>query len=124
MPSLNGLILTQCLQFLSDFLPHGLDVDAAETPVRGYFNEVRFLETIWHDFVDVVGKMEQILLVGGVAPLRIKGEMEEGLVKIEAFVEVVELAMLVLRVALAFPGISVAIKVCPLFLIGENLGSR
>jgi len=37
---------------------------------------------------------------------------------------VVELAMLVLRVALAFPGISVAIKICPLFLVGENLGSR
>lgn len=112
---------SQRLQFLSDFLPHRLDVDAAETPVRGYFNEVRFLETIWHDFIDVVGKMEQILLVRGVTPLRIKGEMEEGLVKIEAFVEVVELAMLVLRVALAFPGISIAIKVCPLFLVGENL---
>lgn len=67
--------------------------------------------------------MEQILLVGGVAPLRIKREMEEGLVEIEAFVEVVELALLVLRVALAFPGVPVAIKVCPLFLVGENLGS-
>jgi len=99
-------------------------VDAAETPVRGDFNEVRFLEAVWHDFVDVVGKVEQILLVGGVAPLRMEGEVEEGLVKIEAFMEVVELAMLVLRVALAFPGISVAIKICPLFLVGENLGSR
>ena len=99
-------------------------MDAAEAPVRGDFNEVRFLETIRHDFVDVVGKVEQILLVGGVAPLRIKGEVEEGLVKIEAVVEVVELAMLVLRVALAFPGISVAIEVRPLFLVGENLGSR
>lgn len=68
--------------------------------------------------------MEQILLVGGVAPLRIKGEMEEGLVEIEAFVEVVELAVLVLRVALAFPGVPVAIEVRPLFLVGENLGSR
>lgn len=119
-----GLVLTQRLQFLSNLFPHWLDVDAAETPVRGYFNEVRFLETIRHDFIDVVGKMEQILLIGGVAPLGIEGEMEEGLVEIETFVEVVELAMLVLRVALAFPDISVAIKVCPFFLVGENLGSR
>lgn len=69
-------------------------------------------------------KVEQILLVGGVASLRIKGEVEKGLIEIEAFVEVVELAMLVLGEALTFPGITVAIEVCPLFLVGENLGSR
>jgi len=112
---------SQRLQFLNDVLPHGLDVDAAETPVRGDFNEVSFLEAVWHDFFDIVGKVEQILPVGGVLPLRMEGEVEEGLVKTEAFVEVVELAMLVLRVALAFPSISVVIKVCPLFLVGENL---
>lgn len=50
--------------------------------------------------------------------------MEEGLIKIEAIVEAVELAMLLLREALAFPSISVAIKVCPLFLVGENLESK
>lgn len=71
-----------------------------------------------------MGKVEQILLVGGVAPLRIEREMEEGLVKVEAIVESVELAMLLLREALALPSISVAIKVCPLFLIGKNLGSK
>lgn len=109
--SLNGLILTQCLQFLSDFLPYRLDVDAAEAPVRGDFNEVRFLEAIGHDFIDVVGKVEQILLVGGVAPFRVEREVEEGLVEIESFMEAVELALLVLGVALAFPSISEAIKV-------------
>lgn len=71
-----------------------------------------------------MGKVEQILLVGGVAPLRIEREMEEGLIKIEAIVEAVELAMLLLREALAFPSISVAIKVCPLFFVGENLESK
>lgn len=50
--------------------------------------------------------------------------MEEGLIKVEAFVEVVELALLVLGIALALPSISVAIKVCPLFLVGEDLGSK
>lgn len=32
--------------------------------------------------------------------------------------------MLVLRVALAFPSISIAIKVCPLLLVGKDLGSK
>lgn len=68
--------------------------------------------------------MEQILLVGGVAPLRIEREMEEGLIEVEAVVESVELAMLLLREALALPSISVAIKVCSLFLVGKNLGSK
>lgn len=70
-----------------------------------------------------MGKVEQILLIGGVTPLRIEREVEEGLVEIEPFMEAVELAMLVLRVALAFPSISIAIKVCPLLLVREDLVS-
>lgn len=107
-------MLTQSFELLHHLLPYGLYVDTAEAPVGYDLNEVGFFETIRHNLVDVVGEVQQVLLVGGVATIRVKGEVEEGVVKIKAFVGVVKravLAVLLLRITLVFTYVAVAVKI-------------
>jgi hypothetical protein len=64
-----------------------------------------------------------MLLINGVPPLSIEGEVEKRLIKIEVFMEMAEaiLALLLLLVALVLSSIAIVVIVCPLFFIGENL---
>lgn len=115
--------LTQRFQFLHCFLPHGLNVDAAEAPVGGNLNEVGLLEAVWDDFIHVMGKVQQILLIDGVPPLGIKREVEKRVIKIKVVVEMPEAVfpLLLPAVALALPSISIVIVMCPLLFIGKDL---
>ncbi|XP_013920084.1 PREDICTED: caspase-9 [Thamnophis sirtalis] len=122
--------LTQRLQLLHHLLPDRLDVDAAEAPVGGDLDEVRLPEALGDDLVDVVGEVEQVLLVEGVlVALRVEGEVEEGLVKVEALVEgmcmaVRRLLLLLVREALVLAHVAVTVKIQPLLLVGQDLRGK
>lgn len=100
-------------------------MDTAKAPVGRDFNEVGLPEAVGKHFVHVVGKVQQVLLVDGVPPLRIEGEVEEGLIKIEVLMEVAEAVLaLLLLVTLVLTSVSILVVVGPLFLIGQNLQAR
>ena len=55
--------LTQRLQLLHRLLPHRLNVDACKAPLRGHFDQVRPLVTVWEDVAVKLRVVKQVLAV-------------------------------------------------------------
>ena len=61
-------------------------MDAAEAPVGSDLYQVRSLVAVRHHLVDILVKVQRVLAVSKVPlVLAVKGKVEEGLIKIKAF---------------------------------------
>ncbi len=69
-------------------------MDAAETPVWGDLDQVRPLEAVRHNFIDILVEVQRVLAVSKVpATLVVEGKVEERLVKVEVVMKVSETMM-------------------------------
>lgn len=113
------LIHTQRFQLLHALLPHRLNVDAAEAPIRCYLDQVGALKAVRHNVVNVLIKVKHVFAVSKVsAILGVEGEMEEGLVKIEMVMKGV---VAMVPVCLSVIRLSITVIVRPLLLTGKDL---
>lgn len=95
-------------------------MDAAEAPVRRDLDQVRPLEAVWHDVVDVLVEVQDVLVVGKVLlAVAVEREVEEGLLKVEA---VVLIAVVAASVRVGVVSLAVTVKIAALVLIRQDLG--
>ncbi len=69
-------------------------MDAAEAPVWGDLDQVRPLEAVRHNFIDILVEVQRVLAVSKVpATLIVEGKVEERLIKVEVVMKVSETMM-------------------------------
>ncbi len=100
-------------------LPDGLDVDAAEAPVRGDLYQVRPLVAVGHYIVDILVKVQYVFAVSKVSVvLAVKGEVEEGLIKVKA---VMAMTVVTTAVRLSVISLPVTVIISPFVITGQYL---
>lgn len=94
---------TQWLQVLNRFLPNGLNMNAAETPLWGNLNQVGPFKAIRHHYVHKLLILKQVLAVCEISSRL--GEPKERLIEVKTVMEVAEtvrcLVVLLVLVCLA-----------------------
>lgn len=92
-------------------------MDAAKAPVGGNLDQVRPLEAVRHNFIDILVEMQRVLAVSKVpATLIVEGKVEERLVKVEVVMKVVETVMAA-TIRMSVVCLSIAIVAGSLLLI-------
>lgn len=109
---------TQWLQLLNGFLPDGLDMDAAETPLWGNLNQVGPFKAIGLHFFHILLILKQVLAVCEI-PSGLR-ETKEWLIEVKAVMEVSE-TVRSLVVVLILIGLTELIVVCSAVLTRQDL---
>lgn len=90
-------------------------MDAAEAPIRGDLDQVWPFEAVRHHIVDILIEVQCILAIGKVPTAFVKREVEEILVKVKV---VGAVSVVTMTIGLSVVSLTIAVIVCPLFLIG------